>query len=186
MIKIPTVLAGLALGALLLPATAQDFIPVSTVKYAKYDMATQTYTVLPGNPDVGPGDAGDTVTLYDNSTTNGFLTTGSGLAKTHHFMDWGTLTTGPGLGADVTEIRIAYATNTVLPGTVGARVRIYDGALGNGNDGTVNANGDLVLTGLPNSASGGYEGWLIDVTLTTAITLVDGAFGKLKGFILTK
>jgi hypothetical protein len=177
MIKFPTALAGLALGALLAPASAQDFIPVSVVNYAKYDMATQTFTVLPSNPDLGPGDAGDIVVLYDNSTTNGYLTTGSGAVKTHHFMDWGTLTTSGGSGATITEIRIAYATNTLSTGTVGARVRIYDGATGNGNPGTVNANGDLVLTGLPTSASGGYEGWIVDVTLTTPIVLADGPFG---------
>ncbi|MBM3984965.1 MAG: hypothetical protein FJ296_04625 [Planctomycetes bacterium] len=177
MFNFPTVLAGLALGALVAPAAAQDYIPVNVIKHAKYDMATQTYTVLPSDPDIGPGDSGDIVVVYDNSTTNGFLTTGSGAVKTHHFMDWGTLTTSSGLGATITEIRVAYATNTVAPGTVGARVRIYDGATGNGNKGTVNANGNLVLTGLPNSTSGGYEGWLVDVALTTPITLADGAIG---------
>ena len=115
------------------PASAQDYIPVSVVNYAKYDMATQTFTVLPGNPDLNPGDA-DPVVLYDNSATNGYFTTGSGAIKTHHFMDWGTFTTTPGMGADVTEFRMAYVTNILAPTPVTFRMRFYQGATGNGVD----------------------------------------------------
>lgn len=174
MIKFPTVLAGLALGALLAPASAQDYIPVSVVNYAKYDMATQTFTVLPGNPDLNPGDA-DPVVLYDNSATNGYFTTGSGAIKTHHFMDWGTFTTTPGMGADVTEFRMAYVTNILAPTPVTFRMRFYQGATGNGVKGTII--GDYSVTGLPNSASGGFEGWIVDVTLTTPLHIDDGAIG---------
>jgi hypothetical protein len=177
MFRRPTFLAGLALVCLTAPTVAQDLIPVSGMKYARYDMATQSFTVLPSDPDLGPGDSGDIVNVYDNSTTNGVLTTAGGSAKTHHLMDWGTLTTDFSLGATVTEIRFAYATNTPATGTVGARLRLYDGATGNGNKGTVNANGDLVLTGLPTSTVAGYEAWTIDLVLDNPITLADGAFG---------
>ncbi len=173
MIKFPTVLAGLALGALMAPATAQDYTPVSVVNYAKYDLATQTCTILPGNPDVNPGDA-DPVVLYDNSTTNGYFTTSSGAIKTHHFMDWGTFTTTPGMGADITEFRMAYVTNVMAPTPVDFRIRMYQGATGLGVKGTIIA--DYLVTGLPNSASGGFEGWLVDVTVPS-LFVNDGAIG---------
>jgi hypothetical protein len=174
MTRLSSVLAGLALGAIVAPALAQDITPVSTLKYAKYDMATHRCTILPGNPDIVDSDP---TVLFDNATTNGSFTTNSGGVKVNHMMDWGTFTTTNGQGATITEFRMAYATNVLAPGAVAFRVRFYDGATGNGNKGTVNPNGDLLITGLPNSVSGGFEGYLIDVTLVTPITLNDGPIG---------
>jgi hypothetical protein len=177
MIRFSSVLAGLALGAAVAPAVAQDMTPAPAVHYAKYDMATRTYTVFDSDPDVGIADDNPTV-LYDNSTTNGYFTTGGGAIKTTHFMDWGTFATGGGLGANITEFRMAYVTSIAAPTSVDFRMRFYDGATGNGSDGTVNPNGDLLVTGLPNATTAGTPaGWIVDVTLVTPITLADGAFG---------
>lgn len=177
MIRFSSVLAGLALGAMVAPALAQDLIPVTTVHYAKYDMATHRYTVFASDPDLGTSDNNPSV-LYDNSTTNGYFTTGSGAIKTTHFMDWGTFTTTQGLGATITEFRMAYVTSIAAPTSVDFRMRFYDGATGNGNDGTVNPNGDLLVTGLPNATTAGTPaGWIVDVTLVTPIVLADGPIG---------
>lgn len=174
MSRFSSVLAGIALVATATSAQAQDIIPVSIIKYAKYDMATQTLTMLPGNPDIVDDDPSN---LFDNSTTNGSFTTNSGGVKTNHLMDWGTFTTTGGLGATITEFRMAYATNVLAPGAVAFRMRFYQGATGNGVKGAVVTDGDLLITGLPNSASGGFEGFIIDVTLATPMTLNDGPIG---------
>jgi|GEM_PF-2899998 len=175
MIRLTTVLAGIFVGATLAPASAQDIYPVTSIKYAgRYDLASNTFFPSDIDPDLSPGDS-TPVVLYDNTTTNGSLSTGAGGAiVTNHHMDWGTPDFG-GSGASITEVRIGWATNLLAPNVVGLRLRLYDGATGNGNQGTVV--GDYLLTNLPNSASGGYEGYLLDVTLPAALALNDGPFG---------
>jgi len=179
MIRLSSVLASLALGAIAVPAVAQDIIPVTNVKYAgRFDVASGTFFPSSVDPDtlVSPGDA-DPVVIYDNSTTNGYLSTGaSGAIALNHHMDWGTYTSGFGAGASVTEVRIAYATNLLAAaGAPNIRLRLYQGATGFGVQGTVIS--DLIVGPLPNSASGGYEGFIIDVTLPSALTVNDGAIG---------
>ncbi len=176
MIKFPTVLAGLALGALLVPASAQDFIPVNTIKYAgSFDVATGTFFPSDVDPDtlVSPGDA-DTAVLYDNTTTNGFLSTGSGAVATNHHVDWGTLTTTQGQGATMTEIRIGYATNlTAGQGAPSIRLRLYQGTA-QASQGTVLFDG--IISAGAVSASGSYEGFLVDITGLN-VNMADGAIG---------
>ena len=164
----------LAVAALSAATMAQDLIPVTKISYGgRYDIASETF--YPSIDGVKPaGDATGTV-LYDNSADIGSFTTGSGAIKTNPFMDWGTPAYG-GSGATIESIEIAYATNvTVAMGTVALRLRLYDGATGFGVKGTIV--GDYLLTGLPNSASGGYEGWIVTVTLPAPLAVNDGAFG---------
>lgn len=154
--------------------SAQDIIPVESVHYAgRYDVATHTFYPSSVDPDAAPVE-GTPVVLYNNTTTNGSLTTGSGLIATEHFLDWGTANFG-GAGAMITDIRIGYATNLVAPASVDLRVRLYQGSAGFGVEGT--PVGDYLLTGLPNSSSGGFEGFTVDVTLPTAVNMNDGAIG---------
>jgi hypothetical protein len=175
MSKLTSVLSGLMAVAAFASASAQDLIPVNSIKYAgRYDLATGTFFPSDVDPGQNPSDSGTSEVLYDNSTTNGFLSTGSGAVATNHHMDWGTPTFAGG-GASITEVRLAWATNLVAPNVVGLRFRLYAGATGNGNPGTVIA--DYLLTNLPNSVSGQYEGYLLDVTLPTPLSLSDGAFG---------
>lgn len=178
MIRFPTVLAGLALGAVLVPASAQDIFPVTSVKYiGRYDIATETFFPSDVDPDtlVAPGDA-DPVVVYDNSTTNGYFSTGAGGAiTTNHHMDWGTLTTAFGQGAEVTEVRINYATNITAPNTPPkVRLRLYQGATGSGVQGTVI--GDYIIDAGALS-TGGYQGFTVDVTLPAAVSMADGPIG---------
>ena len=165
-------LTTLALCVMGLSASAQDVIPVDSIRYAgRYDVATQTFHPSTTQPDTSQY-AGTPVVLFNNTATNGSLFVGNG--ATEHFLDWGTANFGGG-GASVTEIQIGYATNLQAPGTVALRVRLYQGAAGFGVPGTVV--GDYALTGLPNSASGGFEGFFIDVTLPAAVPMTDGAIG---------
>lgn len=155
-------------------ASAQDFIPVESIRYAgRYDVATQTFHPSAVDPDVASYETTPSV-LFNNTTTNGSLTTASGLIATHHFVDWGTADFGGG-GASITEIRIGYATNLLAPGTVALRIRLYQGTTGFGTQGTVI--GDYNVTGLPNSTSGGFQGFTVDVTLPTALDMNDGPIG---------
>lgn len=175
MMKFTMVFGGLLAVASLASAAAQDLIPVTSIKYAgRYDLGTNTFFPSDIDPDASGGDAGTDI-LYDNTTTNGFLSTGTaGAIATNHHMDWGTPDFG-GSGAVITEVRLAWATNLLAPNNVGLRFRLYEGATGGGVQGTIV--GDFLLTGLPNSASGGYEGFLLDVTLPSPLNLPDGAFG---------
>ena len=164
----------LAVAALATSTVAQDIIPVTKISYGgRYDIASETfYPSIDGQKPAG--DATGTV-IYDNSAFLGSFSTGSGAVKTHHFMDWGTPNYG-GSGAVIESLEIGYATNvTVAQGTVNLRLRLYDGATGFGVKGTVV--GDYLLTGLPNSSSGGYEGWSVTVTLPAPLAVNDGAFG---------
>jgi hypothetical protein len=177
MSKFSMVLAGLVGVASLATASAQDIFPVQSITYAgQFDVASNTFFPSNIDPDTLPGgDAGNDL-LYDNSTTNGFLSTSGGAVVTNHHMDWGDFQTGGGNGANLTEIRVAYATNLLAAaGAPGLRVRIYDGATGFGVQGTII--GDYLIGPLPNSVSGGYEGFLIDVTLPASIFLNDGPVG---------
>jgi hypothetical protein len=163
-------------------AAAQDTLSPfnGPIKYGHHDMATGVTTLYDTDPSLNPASPGDSnpSILWDNSTIGGSFSTGSGNAvATHHHMGWGVANYG-GLGATINEFRIAYATSvTAAEGTIAMHIRIYDGALGFGNQGTVNPNGDLIITGLPNSAGGGFEGYIIDVTPVTPIVMADGPFG---------
>lgn len=166
--------AALGLGAIGTSAIAQDIIPVESIRYAgRYDLATNTFHASSIDPDTASYESSGTV-LFNNTTLSGSFTTGSGAIVTHHFMDWGTANFGGG-GATIESFRIGYATNVVAPNPVTLRIRIYQGATGFGVQGTVL--GDYVLTGLPNSASGGFEGFTVDVTPVTPIAMADGAIG---------
>jgi len=162
-------------------ASAQDAIPVSgPIKYVRHDMATGANVIFDTDPSLqpaGPGDTNPTI-LWSNANIGGSFSTGGGNAvATHHHMGWGVATYG-GMGATITEFRIAYATSvTAAEGTIALRIRFYDGATGFNNPGTVNPNGDLIITGLPNSAGGGFEGYIVDVTPVTPIVMADGPFG---------
>lgn len=173
-----TTIAGLALAVLAAQVPAQDVIPYNgPVKYARHDMATGFTQVFENEPVPGPGDSEPSV-LWSNANIGTSFSTGAGNAiVTNHHMAWGTATF-LGAGATITEIRIAYATSILASeGTVIFNIRIYDGATGFGNKGTLNPNGNLIVSGLPNSVSGGFEAYVVDVTLGTPITLADGAFG---------
>src|SRR5689334_15766040 len=140
MTRLPLVLASLALGALAVPATAQQdgVFPIANAPYlGKFDIATNTFTPSSVDPD-SMIDSNPAV-LYDNSTGNGYLSTGAGGAiATNHHMDWGTFTTTSGLGAQITELRLGMATNLAAPSAApGIRVRIYQGATGGGVQGTI-------------------------------------------------
>jgi hypothetical protein len=167
-------LASLALCIAGATATAQDVIPVDSVQYAgRYDIASQTFFPSDVDPDLEPAE-GTPVVLFDNTATNGSLTTGAGIIATHHFLDWGTAAFGGG-GASISEIRIGYATDLMAPGSVDLRIRLYQGSTGFGVRGTII--GDYPLTGLPNSVSGSYEGFTIDVTLPADLEMTNGAIG---------
>jgi hypothetical protein len=172
MIRLSSVLAGLALGALVAPASAQSdigYVPVSEIQYAHLDLATHTLTMLPGDPDTG--DSNPTV-LYDNATTNGYFSTGGGTVVADHHVDWGTFTTTSGLGANITEFRMAYVT-AATSGTLNMRMRLYQGTADHVLGTVV---GDFIVGPLPLS-TGGSQGFLVDVTLPSAITLLDGNIG---------
>jgi hypothetical protein len=163
-------------------AAAQDVIPVSgPMHYARLDMATgklETFDHDPG-PKIGPGDSNPTV-LYENMTIGTGFSIGTGNAiQTNHHMGWGVANFG-GLGATITQFTMVYATTvTAAQGTVAFRMRFYDGALGFGNKGTVNPNGDLIVTGLPNSVAppGSASVWTVDVTPVTPMVMSDGPIG---------
>lgn len=174
MFRLSFLLAVIALCITSPPSFADDSIPVDSIHYGgRYDLASNSFHPSSIDPDsLDP--AANPQVLFNNTTLSGSFTTGSGAIITHHFLDWGTANFGGG-GASIEEIRLAYATNVVAPGVVALRVRLYQGTTGSGVPGTVLA--DYNLTGLPNSASGGYEGYIIDVTLPTPIAMADGAIG---------
>jgi hypothetical protein len=126
-----------------------------------YDVATGVFTTTPPPP------AG-LATVYDNSAGNGsFFTPGPGTIQ----MDWGTLSAGG--HNDITEFDIGYATSDTNP--VSITVYIHEGATGFGNSGT--AITQIALSGLPGSASGSPEGFVVGITLASAIKVLDGAIG---------
>ncbi|MHC4844961.1 MAG: hypothetical protein ACYTCU_02245 [Planctomycetota bacterium] len=169
-----TLLASLALCIAGAMSTAQDVIPIDSVQYAgRYDIATQTFFPSDIDPDTEPAEA-TPVVLFDNTAMSGSLTTGAGAIFDHHFLDWGTAAFG-GAGASISEIRIGYATDALAPESVDLRIRLYQGSTGFGVQGTVI--GDYTLTGLPNSTSGSYEGFTVDVTLPTPVDMNDGPIG---------
>ncbi|MGQ0553670.1 MAG: hypothetical protein ACT4PU_10680 [Planctomycetota bacterium] len=153
---------------LLTPAAlAQQVAPVLSLPqpptYAgTYDLATGVLTPP------GPGDVGTSSTLYDNSTANGsFFNPGTGIYN----LDWGTVNFG-GTGATLDSIQIAYATSKTT--AISLRVRLHQGATGNGVPGTTIFN--QLLTGLP-ASTGGTQGFIVDVTLASPLAVTDGAFG---------
>lgn len=153
---------------------ANDIIPVDKITYGgRYDLATNTFHPSAQDPDL-LDPTGTPSVLFNNSTLSGSFTSGSGTIITHHYMDWGTANFGGG-GATVTDLRIGYATNVLAPGNITLRVRLYQGATGNGVQGTII--GDYLIAGLPNSASGGFEGYTVDVTLAAPLNIGDGAIG---------
>jgi len=162
-------------------AAAQEMMTISgPMHYARLDMATGVLVKFDHDPalDQTAFAQSNPVVLYDNSNAGNQFSQGSGNAiQTNHHMGWGVANFG-GQGATITSFTMIYATDvTAAQGQVAFRMRLYDGALGFGNKGTVNPNGDLLVQGLPNSASGGYEGWSVEVTPVTPITMADGPIG---------
>lgn len=127
-----------------------------------------------GNYDVGTGiftpDTGaDTtpVAVYSNKTTNGSFFGPANITN----MDWGVPNFGGG-GATITSILIGYATNQTA-GAPTLRIRLHQGATGNGVKGTEVLN---VLVPIALS-TGGTQGFTQTVTLATPLALPDGPLG---------
>jgi hypothetical protein len=178
MTKFSSVLASLALVASAIPAMAQqdDIIQIDSAPYlGKLDLATGVFSPSSIDPD-SLIDSNPSI-IYDNSTTNGYLTTGGGNIVANHHMDWGTLTTTFGQGAMIEELRLSIATNLAAPSAPpGLRLRIYQGATGFGVQGTVIAD-YTINPGLLSSVAGQYQGGTFDVTLPTALNIADGPIG---------
>jgi len=129
-----------------------------------YDVATGVFTATPSVPPPPSG----LLTVYDNSATNGFFfTPGPGTVN----MDWGTLSASG--HNDITEFDIGYVTSDTNP--VNITVYIHEGATGFGVVGTTVTS--IPLVGLPGSSSGSPEGFLIGITLASAVKVPDGGIG---------
>ncbi|MED5330750.1 MAG: hypothetical protein VX916_05615 [Planctomycetota bacterium] len=107
--------------------------------------------------------------FYDNTAMSGSLFTGG--ANTP-LLDWGTLDND----ANVCSMDIAYATSSATP--VDLNVRFHTGnsagdvGWGNPGDSTV-----FNLTGLPESVSGGFEAYLVNVVFDPPLRLTAGVVG---------
>jgi hypothetical protein len=138
---------------------------VGTPTYAgTYDVDSGTLT--PGVPPDGAA-----VVIYDNTNFQGsFFQPGPG----NYNMDWGTLSAGG--NNFVTSVQIGYGTTSVLP--VDIRIRLHQGATGFADPGVIVS--DVIVTGLPPSASGGAEAFVVDIDLipgNLVVNVADGPIG---------
>lgn len=164
--KLLTSCAVLSLASMAIGQTAVSAPDITSVTYlGTYSVASQAF--LPTPP------PGVKVIVYDNSTSNGSLfPAGAGLAN----MDWGTLSAAG--NNDITTFQIGYGTATPDPfqvGVVDLTISLHEGADGFGNDGTTITS--FNVSGLPGSASGAFEGFVVDVALPGPVNLPDGPIG---------
>ncbi len=167
--------ATLALGGLTLVTAA---LPVAGPIEVRRDLQSLQapplhagrYNLDTGGLDANPAPAppGNPVVYSNTSAAGTVFLPGPGTFS----MDWSLLNAAP--LNEITDIQIAYGTSSAVPVTIG--VRIHAGATGFGVQGVEAI--DFTLPGLPGSAGGGLEAFIIDVDLgAAAFVLPEGPFG---------
>lgn len=128
-----------------------------------YDVASGVFT--PGQqPPPPPGSA----VIYDNSAFGGsYFPSGPGLLN----MDWGTLSAG-GMN-DIVSFDMGYATSDTNP--VDITVYLHEAATGFGDAGTTIT--QIPISGLPGSASGSPEAFVVTINLSSPVKVLDGGIG---------
>ena len=142
------------LATLAVPAAAQGrmlvSVPGPATYLGEYDLASHSLHA--------PGGADGGVIVYDNTAFLGAAAI-IGAPAGAVVMDWGTLSA---LGHNqISDIQIGYITGA--PGPVDLRVRVHAGATGSGDLGTIAV--ELDVTGLPGSATGAFEAYVLDIDL---------------------